>query len=243
MQKIRTSVTHDRAQIILRRMKVLLTFLHPVQTKRGGMIFEPVQTVHPGGLMRKGNFSKADERDLRSVGHQARNQFARVRPNSAERVSRDQYAHRTPGIRGLGATLGLPAYSLGSMGVPREEFSCGRGFTELPERAIPPVETRACPVSANAATPVSTAISQGIVNLKTEPRPDCGSTQILPPQCSTIFLQMASPIPLPGYSARVCRRWKTTKTFSACSGPMPLPLSLTLNNHCSPAFSACTEIT
>src|ERR1019366_8267726 len=121
MQKIRTRVANDRAQIILCRVEVLLTFLHPVETKRGGMIFEPVQPVHPSGLMRKWNFSKADERDLRPVGHQTRNQFAGVSPHSAERVSRHQYAHRTPGYRGLGTTLGLLASSLGSTAVPREE--------------------------------------------------------------------------------------------------------------------------
>src|SRR5580658_2763566 len=90
--------------------------------------------------------------------------------------------------------------------------------------------------------PFSAGASLGKVNLKVEPCPASDSTQIFPPQCSTIFLQMANPIPLPRYSVRVCRRWKTTKIFSACSGAMPIPLSLTLNNHCSPAFSACTEI-
>src|SRR5271157_1682905 len=106
MQKIRTRVANHRAQIILSRVEVLHTFLHPVETKRGGMIFEAVEPVHPSGLMRKRNFSKADERDLRSVGYQARNQFARVRPNSAERVSRHQYAHRTPAESRAGKTLG-----------------------------------------------------------------------------------------------------------------------------------------
>jgi hypothetical protein len=101
MQKIRTRVANHRAQIILSRVEVLDTFLHPVEAKRGGMIFETVQSVHPRGLMRERNFSKADERDLRAVGDQSRNQFARVRPNSTERVSRNQYAHRTPrGIEG-----------------------------------------------------------------------------------------------------------------------------------------------
>ena len=109
MQKIRTRVANDRAQIILRRVEILLAFLHPVEAKRGGMIFEPVQAIHPGGLMGKRNFSKADERDLRAVGYQARNQFARVRPHSAERVSRHQYAHRTPGVEGWEKTLGLIA--------------------------------------------------------------------------------------------------------------------------------------
>ena len=107
MQKIGTRVANDRAQIILGRVEVLLTFLHPVETKRGGMIFQPVQPIHPSGLMGKRNFSKADERNLRPVGHQTRNQFARVCPNSAESVGRNQYAHRTPGDRGLGIPSGL----------------------------------------------------------------------------------------------------------------------------------------
>ena len=49
------------------------------------------------------------------------------------------------------------------------------------------------------------------MNLKVEPYPACDSTQILPPLCSMIFLQMARPMPLPGYSVRACRRWKATK--------------------------------
>src|SRR5208282_3021813 len=151
MQKIRTSFPHDRAQIILGRVEVLLAFLHPVQTKRGGMVFQPVQPVHPSGLMGKWNLSKTDERDLCPVGHQTRNQFARIRPYSAERVSRDQYAHRTPGFRGVGATLVLPVYSLGSTGVPREEFSCGRGFHRTTWGCNSPGRDGACPVSANAA--------------------------------------------------------------------------------------------
>jgi hypothetical protein len=53
-------------------VEVLLTFLHPVQAKRGGMIFEPMQRIHPGRLMWKGNFSKADERDLSPMSDQAR---------------------------------------------------------------------------------------------------------------------------------------------------------------------------
>src|SRR5258708_31505665 len=57
-----------------------------------------------------------------------------------------------------------------------------------------------------------------------------------------IVLEIARRIPLPGSWVRACRRWKTTKIFSAYSGAMPIPLSLALNNHCWPASSACTEI-
>src|SRR5208282_454253 len=113
MQKIGTRVANDGAQIILGRVEVLLPFLHPVETKRGGMVFKPMQPIHPGGLMGKRNFSKADERNLRPMGHQTRNQFARVCPNSAECVGRNQYTHRTLGGSRAGNTLGLLSSSLG----------------------------------------------------------------------------------------------------------------------------------
>src|ERR1700693_498130 len=83
----------------------------------------------------------------------------------------------------------------------------------------------------------------GRVNLKVEPEPDCDSTQILPPSRSTIFLQMARPMPLPAYSERACKRWKTIKMFCAYSGAIPIPLSLTRNSQRWSAFSACMEIT
>src|ERR1019366_1501838 len=123
MQKIRTRVANDGAQIILGRVEVLLTFLHPVETKRGGMVFKSMQPIHPSGLMGKRNFSKADERNLRPMGHQTRNQFARVCPYSAESVGRNQYTHRTLGGSRAGNTLGPIASSLGARAVSREEFS------------------------------------------------------------------------------------------------------------------------
>jgi hypothetical protein len=100
MKKIRPSIANYSAQIFLRREKVLLSFLHPVEAKRGGMILEAMQAIHPSGLMGEWNFSEADERDLRSMSHEPGNQLARVSPHSAERVSRYQYAHRTPGNEG-----------------------------------------------------------------------------------------------------------------------------------------------
>src|ERR1700686_3446043 len=44
----------------------------------------------------------------------------------------------------------------------------------------------------------------GKVNLKMQPWLGLDSTQILPPLRAMIFVQMAKPIPLPGYSVRVC---------------------------------------
>src|ERR1700677_484386 len=134
MQKIRARVAHDRAQIILCCMEVLFTVLHPVETKRGGMILEAVQPIHPGSLMGKRNFYKAKERYLCPVRHQTRNQFARVSPYSAERVGRYQYAHRTPGESRAGIlTLGLLGSSLESATIPRKEFFLRPAMTYHPD--------------------------------------------------------------------------------------------------------------
>src|SRR5580704_3387382 len=62
------------------------------------------------------------------------------------------------------------------------------------------------------------AVWLGSAIRKVHPLPGSDSTQIRPPCCSTAFLQIASPMPLPGYSSRVCRRLKIAKISSACSG-------------------------
>src|SRR5439155_10798061 len=72
---------------------------------------------------------------------------------------------------------------------------------------------------------------RGRVNLKVEPPPSCDVTHILPPFCSMILRQMAKPIPLPGYSVRVCSRLNMTKISWQYSGAMPMPLSATENSH------------
>ena len=65
------------------------------------------------------------------------------------------------------------------------------------------------------------------------PWPGRDSTQIRPPCRSTILLQIASPIPVPGYLSRPCSRWKIRKIRSWCSGAMPMPLSRTEKSHSS----------
>src|ERR1035438_1668108 len=56
--------------------------------------------------------------------------------------------------------------------------------------------------------------SSGRAKEKVEPFSGCDSTQILPPSRSTIFLQMANPIPVPSNSPPPCNRWKRTKIRS-----------------------------
>ncbi len=63
--------------------------------------------------------------------------------------------------------------------------------------------------------------------MKVAPRPGSDSTQIRPPWRSTILLQIAKPMPVPGYCVRVCRRSKIRKMRSRDSGAMPMPLSRT----------------
>src|SRR5712692_10871806 len=82
----------------------------------------------------------------------------------------------------------------------------------------------------------------GSVNLNVDPFRGSDSTQIRPPCCSTIFLQMANPIPVPSYSSRLWSRWKIRKIRSRYFASMPTPLSCTENTHSRPWGSAATRI-
>ena len=61
---------------------------------------------------------------------------------------------------------------------------------------------------------VAAAAFAGMVKWNLAPFPGSGSTHMRPPCRSTIFLQMAKPMPVPGYSSRPCRRWKMMKMRS-----------------------------
>src|SRR5476649_2210720 len=75
-------------------------------------------------------------------------------------------------------------------------------------------------------------------NRNVDPRPGCDSTEILPPCRSTIFLQIAKPIPVPANSSRLCSRWNMPKIFLKYRGSIPRPLSCTANIHFFPLFLA-----
>ena len=63
------------------------------------------------------------------------------------------------------------------------------------------------------------------------PCPGRDSTQMRPPWRPTTFLQIARPMPVPGYLPRGCSRWKIRKIRSRCSGAMPMPLFGTENSQ------------
>ena len=64
------------------------------------------------------------------------------------------------------------------------------------------------------------------------------STEMLPPCRSTIFLQMAKPMPVPANSSRLWSRWNMPKILSKYCGSIPSPLSFTENIHFLPPFLA-----
>src|ERR1700682_861113 len=66
---------------------------------------------------------------------------------------------------------------------------------------------------------------------KVEPWPSCDWTEMLPPCRSTIFLQMANPMPVPANSSRLCSRWNMPKIFSKYCESIPSALSCTENIH------------
>src|SRR5580704_3596042 len=78
---------------------------------------------------------------------------------------------------------------------------------------------------------------------KVDPCPSFDSTEMLLPCRSTIFLQMANPIPVPANSSRLCRRWNIPKILSKYCGSMPNPLSFTAKSHCLPPFLAAEMCT
>src|SRR6185369_2719437 len=77
------------------------------------------------------------------------------------------------------------------------------------------------------------ALLSGSANRNVEPCPSWDSTLISPPCRSTIFLQIASPMPVPANSSRLCSRWNMPKIFSKYCGSIPSPLSFTANIHLS----------
>src|ERR1700690_2021195 len=83
----------------------------------------------------------------------------------------------------------------------------------------------------------------GRAKQKVEPFSGCDSTQILPPSRSTIFLQMAKPIPVPLNSCCPCNRWKIMKIFSRYWGEIPKPLSRTEKIHSLPPFFVAERCT
>src|SRR5215218_2853781 len=87
----------------------------------------------------------------------------------------------------------------------------------------------------------ASSLAAGSVKLNRLPPSGRDSAQIVPPWRSTTFFAIARPMPVPGYSSRVCRRWNMRKMRSACAGSIPMPLSDTANVHSSPARTAATS--
>lgn len=88
--------------------------------------------------------------------------------------------------------------------------------TALLNRVATESEPRFCGVEAGPKRRVQApCCSAGIVKQNVAPLPGCDSVQMRPPWRSTILLQMASPMPVPGCSSQPCKRWKSPKIRSA----------------------------
>ena len=83
MKDVRFQFVDESGEKSRRLWNVLLSFLHPVKPESGGTVLQSTQAIHPGGLMRKGNVTKADERDPDPASCQAGNQFTGIRPHAA----------------------------------------------------------------------------------------------------------------------------------------------------------------
>ena len=67
--------------------------------------------------------------------------------------------------------------------------------------------------------------------LKVVPSPILLSTEMLPPRLSTIFLQVASPSPVPSYFPLGLSLVKASKMASCLFSGIPIPLSETKNSY------------
>lgn len=79
----------------------------------------------------------------------------------------------------------------------------------------------------------------GITIKKVVPSPKTERTLIVPFIFSTIFLTVAKPNPLPGYSDYVCNRLNGLKINSKYSSAIPIPLSV-IWNSCWNSFASYT---
>ena len=80
----------------------------------------------------------------------------------------------------------------GGGGIAAESGDEGAVDVDLVEEDLDRVTSR-----VRSSIPLALA-SAGRVNRKVAPVPGCDSTQMRPPWCSTTFLQIARPIPVPG---------------------------------------------
>ena len=74
--------------------QVLRRFVHPLQAKSGGPVFEAVEKIHPGSLLGQGNLAEADQRDSDAARDQACDQFAGVGPGAGHGIGGDENVHR-----------------------------------------------------------------------------------------------------------------------------------------------------
>ena len=54
---------------------------------------QPMEMIHPCGLIRKRNLAEADESHARSAAHEPSYQLTRVSPHAAERIGGDENVH------------------------------------------------------------------------------------------------------------------------------------------------------
>src|SRR5947208_15061851 len=78
-----------------RILKIVLAFLHPVQTKSGWMVGKSMQPIHPRSLFRKRYLAEADQCDAQTTCDQSRHQFPCVGPVAVQRVGCDENVHTT----------------------------------------------------------------------------------------------------------------------------------------------------
>src|SRR5207245_6644126 len=101
VKEIRLDVFYQRTEIAGSILKILLPFLHPVQTKCSWMILKSMQALHPRCLLRHRNLSEAHQSHAQSAANESGNQFTGVGPDSVQRVGGDKNVHKPATTRAI----------------------------------------------------------------------------------------------------------------------------------------------
>jgi hypothetical protein len=71
VQKVRLYIVDQANQVGGGIGEIVLAFLHPVQAKGSGMVFQAWQSFHPSGLFRQRDIAKAYEGDTHTAANES----------------------------------------------------------------------------------------------------------------------------------------------------------------------------
>src|SRR5205814_183742 len=98
VQHVRLHFFDQQFEIAPRFLDIALRNFHPLQAIFSRTIINPIQRVHPRGLVRQRKFAEADKSDAMPRLREPGDELLCVRPDPTDRVGGDQYVHSRSSI-------------------------------------------------------------------------------------------------------------------------------------------------